>query len=102
MSIVRSGLINGSALIDTNSTEVFEQNSGRCYLLIVNTDPAIDVWLNPSGGLAGDPAADADARGSFKLAADGGYYEMVGPYVNTSAITAVAASGDVELTAYEA
>lgn len=96
------GLIDHSQAVGASSEEILPANSGRVYLLIVNTDDATDCWINPTGGDAGDPASNSANRGSFKLQADGGYYEMVGPFVNGGVFNAKADSGTIELTVLEA
>jgi hypothetical protein len=95
---IQGGLVDRSiAGLTTTSTSVMAENKGRQYLLLVNVHATVDIWVDLQGGTAAPNTA-----GSIRLAANGGFYEMVGPFVSTDPITARSASATADLTAFEA
>lgn len=78
----------------TASQTLADANADRKGLLVKN-DTTIDVWISFTGA-----AVAAAGAGSYRIAANGGWYET-GGVVPTSAVTIIAASGTPAISALE-
>lgn len=90
----RSAGVNRSTTVTTTAANVMPQNSARSGWKVRN-DCSVSVWINFDGAAAATPGS-----GNVQVVA-GGYLASEPGFVETGAMSAVAASGTCALTARE-
>lgn len=83
---------NKSLTVGTTAVTLFDGNPLRTRLIIKN-DTANDLWINFNG-----TAVAAAGSGNYKIAANGGYFELQG---YTGSISAIASSAGTAISARE-